>query len=150
MEILVNPPTVKGPAEWFTGDVWFDVVAAPPAPSRLRVNVVRFAPGSCTFWHRHGSGQMLRVTEGTARVGARDGTVIEVHPGESLWTPPGEWHWHGAGPESFMTHLAMWESGDGLAPDAEWAERVSEEQYRGARSDDRPGGGASPERETSR
>lgn len=93
---------------------------------------------------------MLRVTEGTARVGARDGTVIEVHPGESLWTPPGEWHWHGAGPESFMTHLAMWESGDGLAPDAEWAERVSEEQYRGARSDDRPGGGASPERETSR
>jgi quercetin dioxygenase-like cupin family protein len=95
----------------------------------LRVNVVRFAPGSRTFWHRHANGQALRVTEGLARVGTRDGHVVEVYPGRTLWTPPGQWHWHGAARETFMTHLAMWESADGAAPDTEWAERVTDEQY---------------------
>lgn len=129
MEILENPPTTKGPAHWFTGDVWFDVVAAPPAPSRLRVNTVRFAPGSRTFWHRHANGQTLHVTEGAARVGTRDGRVVELRPGQTLWTPPGEWHWHGATPGTFMSHLAMWEADDGVPPATEWAEPVTDEQY---------------------
>jgi quercetin dioxygenase-like cupin family protein len=131
MEIVTNPATTKGPTHMFTGDVWFDVIAAPPAPSRLRVNAVRFAPGSHTFWHRHANGQTLHVTDGVARVGTRDGTVVELHPGQTIWTPPGEWHWHGAAPETFMSHLAMWETGDGSAPDAEWAEAVSDDQYQG-------------------
>ncbi|MEZ0448329.1 (R)-mandelonitrile lyase [Cellulomonas sp. ICMP 17802] len=130
MEITPLPPTQKGPAQWFTGDVWFDVLAAPPAPARLRANAVRFAPGAHTFWHRHVNGQTLHVTEGTARVGTRDGTVVELRPGQTVWTPPGEWHWHGAAPDRFMTHLAMWEIGDGTAgPDTEWAEEVTDEQY---------------------
>ena len=133
MQILPTAPeagTAKGPADWFTGDVWFDVVAAPPAPSRLRVNAVHFAPGAHTFWHRHANGQTLHVTEGVARVGTRDGQVVEVRPGQTIWTPPGEWHWHGATPGTFMTHLAMWEAGDGTdGPDTDWAEEVTTEQY---------------------
>ena len=130
MEITPLPPTTKGPATTFTGDVWFDVLAAPPEPARLRVNAVRFAPGAHTFWHRHARGQTLHVTEGTALVGARDGTVIELAPGQTAWTPPGEWHWHGAAPESFMTHLAMWEVADpGQGPDTEWADEVTDEEY---------------------
>ena len=66
MEIVTAPPTTKAPAAWFTGDVWFDVVAAPPPPARLRVNLVRFAPGARTFWHSHAVGQSLRVTQGVA------------------------------------------------------------------------------------
>lgn len=131
MEVLRNPPTTKGPAQWFTGDVWFDVVAAPPAPSRLRVNVVRFAPGSRTCWHRHANGQTLHVTEGVARVATRDCSVVVLHPGQTLWTPPGEWHWHGADPGTFMTHLAMWETGGGVTSDTEWAEPVTDERYHG-------------------
>ena len=69
MEITALTPTQHGPAEWFTGDVWFDVLAAPPAPGRLRVNAVHFAPGAHTCWHRHATGQTLHVTEGLARVG---------------------------------------------------------------------------------
>lgn len=133
MQFLPTAPeasTTKGPADWFTGDVWFDVVAAPPAPSRLRVNTVHFAPGARTFWHRHANGQTLHITEGVARVGTRDGQVVEVRPGHTLWTPPGEWHWHGATPGTFMTHLAMWEACDAAdGPDSDWAEEVTSEQY---------------------
>lgn len=132
MEITPSPSTQKGPAGWFTGDVWFDVVAAPPAPSRLRVNTVRFAPGARTYWHVHAAGQTLHVTQGVARVGTRDGRVLELRPGETVWCPPGEWHWHGAGPETFMEHLAMWETAD-TPNDAEtqWAEAVTGQQYTG-------------------
>jgi len=135
MEITPLPSTAKGPEQWFTGDVWFDVVAAPPQPSRLRVNAVHFAPGARTFWHRHANGQALHVTEGVARVGGRDGRVVELLPGQTHWTPAGEWHWHGAAPDRLMTHLAMWEAGDGSSgPDTEWAEPVTDEQYDAVRA----------------
>ncbi|MFI2754504.1 cupin domain-containing protein [Cellulomonas sp. P22] len=131
MEIVPQQPTQKGPDAWFTGDVWFDVLAAPPLPARLRVNAVHFAPGARTAWHRHANGQSLHVTEGVARVGTRDGLVVEVQPGQTLWTPPGEWHWHGAVPDRLMTHLAMWEAGAAAGtPETEWAEQVTDEQYR--------------------
>ena len=129
MEIITAPPTTKAPTTWFTGDVWFDVVAAPPAPSRLRVNLVRFAPGARTFWHSHAVGQSLRVTQGVARVGTRDGVVVEVHPGQTLWCPPGEEHWHGAGPDGFVEHLAMWETTDARdGSETTWAEEVTDEE----------------------
>lgn len=133
MQILPTAPeapSAQGPAEWFTGEVWIDVVAVPPDPSRLRVNAVHFTPGARTHWHRHANGQTLHVTEGVARMGTRDGAVLEVRPGQTVWTPPGEWHWHGAAPGAFMTHLAMWEIGaaDG-GPDTEWGEAVTDAQY---------------------
>lgn len=129
MEIRKKRPSTKGPAGMFTGDVWFDVIAAGEPPSRLRVNVVRFSPGAHTAWHRHVNGQTLHVTEGIGLVQSRGGEITEIRPGDTIYTPPGEWHWHGAAPEHFMTHLAMWEGlADGQqGPETEWAEHVIDE-----------------------
>jgi quercetin dioxygenase-like cupin family protein len=116
----------------FTGDAWFDVIAMGEAPSRLRVNIVRFAPGARTAWHRHAAGQTLHLVDGQGLVQSREAEVVLLRPGDTVWTPPGEWHWHGATPEDFMVHLAMWESlGEG-EPGSEtaWGEHVTDEQYR--------------------
>ncbi|WP_427005380.1 (R)-mandelonitrile lyase [Pseudarthrobacter sp. H2] len=129
MEIQPKKPSVKGPAAMFTGDVWFDVVAAPqPEPSRMRVNSVHFAPCARTAWHSHAVGQTLHVTEGVGRLQSRGGEVIEIRPGDTIYTPPGEWHWHGAAPEHFMTHLAMWEA-PAEGPESEWGDLVTDEEY---------------------
>jgi quercetin dioxygenase-like cupin family protein len=130
MEMQPTLPTTKAPAERFTGDVWFDMLAAPPPPARLRVNVVRFAPGARTHWHSHAVGQSLHVMQGVARVGTRDGNVLEVQPGQTVRCPPDEEHWHGAGPDAFMEHLAMWETTEARdGSETTWAEAVSDEQY---------------------
>ena len=123
MEIQPKRPSTKGPAEMFTGDVWFDVIAQ---RERLRVNLVRFAPGARTAWHRHANGQTLHVTDGRGLVRSRGGEVVEIRAGDTVHTPPGEWHWHGAAPDHFMAHLAMWESlGEGQAgPETEWGDHV--------------------------
>ncbi|WP_327111832.1 cupin domain-containing protein [Streptomyces sp. NBC_01341] len=133
MEFVKPLPTTKAPAEWFTGDVWFDVIQAGEEPSRLRANMVRFAPGARTAWHHHAVGQTLHVVSGTALVGTRDGTLLEAHPGETVSCPPGEEHWHGATPDRFMEHLALWESpGDGR-PETTWLEKVTDDVYGAAR-----------------
>jgi quercetin dioxygenase-like cupin family protein len=124
VEILTKQPSVKGPAQMFTGDVWFDVIAKGEEPSRMRVNLVRFAPGARTAWHSHAVGQTLHVAAGVGLVQSSGGGVIEIRPGDTVYTPPGEWHWHGAAPDHFMSHLAMWE-GDETA----WGEHVNDEQY---------------------
>lgn len=126
MKQLPPGTTTKGSAEMFTGDVHFDVIARGEAPSRLRVNTVRFAPGARTAWHSHRLGQTLHVTDGTGVVVTRD-EVIVTRPGDTVHTPPGEEHWHGALPEHFMTHLAMWEDDD-----ATWGEHVTDDEYRRA------------------
>ncbi|HEX2307077.1 MAG TPA: cupin domain-containing protein [Jatrophihabitantaceae bacterium] len=123
----------KGPAANFTGDVWFDVITRGQEPSRIRVNTVRFAPGARTAWHRHAVGQTLHVTDGVGRVQARGGDVLDIRAGDTIYTPPGEWHWHGAAPDNFMIHLAMWEgTGRDDVPETEWGEHVTDEEY-GAR-----------------
>jgi quercetin dioxygenase-like cupin family protein len=123
--------TQKGPADWFTGDVYLDTIASPTAPSRVAAALVHFTPGARTAWHSHALGQTLYVTEGIALVGTRDGTVIVARPGQVIYTPPGEEHWHGATPSDFMVHIAMYEGtadGDG----ATWLEHVTDDQYRAA------------------
>lgn len=131
MHLQPSRPSMKGPAEMFTGDVFFDVIAAGSPPSRLRVNAVHFTPGARTAWHRHANGQTLHVTEGAGLVQSRGGEILAIRPGDTIYTPPGEWHWHGAAPEHFMTHLAMWESlADGQeGPETEWGDHVPDEQY---------------------
>jgi len=130
VEILKKAPSAKGPAEWFTGDVWFDVIAKGEEPSRLRVNSVHFTPSARTAWHRHAVGQTLHVTEGVGLVQARNGQVIEIRPGDTIYTLPGEWHWHGATPDHFMTHLAMWDRpGEGRGPETEWGDLVTDAEY---------------------
>ncbi|TDO45855.1 quercetin dioxygenase-like cupin family protein [Kribbella sp. VKM Ac-2527] len=131
MEILPKRPSAKGPAEWFTGDVYFDVITRGEEPSRIRVNVVRFTPCARTGWHRHAVGQTLHVTEGVGRIQARGGDVLEIRPGDTIYTPPGEWHWHGAAPDHFMTHIAMWEvpAPDSGVPETEWGDLVTDAEY---------------------
>lgn len=128
MELRPKQPSTKGPTELFTGDVWFDVLARGEEPSRMRVNVVRFAPGARTAWHSHAVGQTLHVTEGVGLVQARDGKILKIHPGDTIYTPPGEWHWHGAAPDHFMTHLAMWE-GPAEGEESTWGTHVTDEEY---------------------
>jgi quercetin dioxygenase-like cupin family protein len=123
VEILPKPPSVKGPPAWFTGDVYFDVIARGDGESRVRVNTVRFSPHARTAWHSHGLGQTLHVTEGIGIVANRDEVII-MRPGDTVHTPPGEEHWHGALPDRFMSHLAIWE-GD----DATWGDHVSDDEY---------------------
>ena len=134
MEIQAKKPSVKGPAQMFTGDVWFDVIAAPqPEPSRMRVNAVHFAPCARTAWHSHAVGQTLHVTEGVGLVQARGGEVTEIRPGDTIYTPPGDWHWHGAAPDHFMTHLAMWEAPAEGGAESEWGDLVTDEEYNGTK-----------------
>ena len=132
MQIEPTTPTVKNPPEQFAGDVWLDVVASPHTEDqRMTVATVRFAPGARTAWHSHARGQYLRVISGVARVGDRDGNVYEVHAGQTLYTPPGQEHWHAAGGGGFMEHLAMLESGDDPATTTTWLEHVSDADLAG-------------------
>ncbi|MEU6246951.1 cupin domain-containing protein [Glycomyces sp. NPDC047010] len=124
MELIAKRPTAAGPADWFTGAVYIDQLVAAEAPARLRAGLVRFTPGARTHWHLHSLGQTLHIVAGIALVGTRDGTVIEAHPGDTVWTPPNEEHWHGAADDQFMAHLAMWE-GD----DVTWNEAVTDDAY---------------------
>jgi len=134
MQIEPKQPTSKNPPEQFAGDVWLDVVAAPhEADQRMTVATVRFAPGARTAWHSHARGQYIRVTQGVARFGQRDGTVIDVHPGETIYTAPGEEHFHAAAGDSFMEHLAMIESADDPATTTTWLEHISDADDEGRR-----------------
>ena len=129
MRRLPKAPTTKGPAEMFTGDVWFDVIVRGDDPSRLRANTVRFAPCARTAWHTHAVGQTLYVTEGVGYVQVRGGEPVEMHPGDVVWTPPGEEHWHGAAPGRFMTHIALWEAPVGGGEETMWGEHVTDAEY---------------------
>ena len=130
MKILTPQPSTQGPAAWFTGVVHFDVIA-PGDQARGKVNAVHFTPGARTAWHRHLNGQTLHVTQGIGLTQSRGGGVAVLRPGDTVWCPPGEWHWHGAAPDHHMTHLAIW---DGIAEgqegvETEWADHVTDEEY---------------------
>jgi quercetin dioxygenase-like cupin family protein len=136
MDIRPKQPTTRGGPERFDGDVWLDVIAHGEGPSRIRVSTVRFAPGARNAWHRHAVGQTLHVSEGIGRVQARGGPVIEVRAGDTIETAPGEWHWHGAAPDHFMTHLAIWEA-PAAGPESEWGDHVSDAEYAGQATEPR-------------
>jgi quercetin dioxygenase-like cupin family protein len=138
MEIQGRPVAAKGDGDRFTGEVWVETLVRAELPSRLRVNAVHFAPGARTAWHAHAVGQTLIVTEGVGRVQSRGGEVHDVRPGDTIATPPGEWHWHGAAPDHVMTHLAVWEAPTGSGPESEWGAAVTEDEYLGARSPAQP------------
>jgi quercetin dioxygenase-like cupin family protein len=132
MELRPVNPTVKAPAERFTGDVYLTPIANGREPSRMTVALVRFTPGARTNWHSHAVGQTLHVTEGVGLVGTRDGSVLRIHAGETVVCPPGEDHWHGAAAATFMSHLAMLEGlPDGGDPTT-WLEPLDDGQYKAA------------------
>jgi quercetin dioxygenase-like cupin family protein len=102
LELKPLSPTAKAPAQNFTGDVYVNQIKTPDEPSRLIVGYVRFAPGARTNWHSHALGQTLYCTDGIGLVVTRDGAVIRMRSGDTVWTPPGEEHWHGATPGNMM------------------------------------------------
>jgi quercetin dioxygenase-like cupin family protein len=120
-------PIADGSAEYFTGSVRIETLVQPPDPARIRANSVTFEAGARTAWHTHPLGQTLLVTAGIGWVQAWGGPVSEIRPGDVVWIPPGEKHWHGATRTSAMTHLAFQEALDGKP--VEWLEQVSEAQY---------------------
>ncbi len=128
MQIQPKPPTVKAPGDTFTGDAWFDVIAHGEEPSRIRASVVRFAPGGRNAWHTHAMGQTVHVIDGIGRMQGRGDAVIEIRPGDTIHTPPGEWHWHGAAPDHFMTHFTVYEA-PAEGPETQWGEQVSDTEY---------------------
>jgi len=120
-------PSARGAADWFTGDVRIDALNDAPEPARVFCATVTFEPGARTAWHTHPLGQTLIVTSGCGWAQCEGGPKEEIRPGDVVWIPPGEKHWHGAGATTAMTHIAIQEAMDGKA--VNWMEKVSEEQY---------------------
>jgi quercetin dioxygenase-like cupin family protein len=134
-----SQPSAKGPSEWFTGTVRIDPLFQAPDPALVQGASVTFEPGTRTAWHIHPLGQTLIVTAGCGWAQREGGPVEEIRPGDVVWFPPNEKHWHGAIPTTAMTHIAMThiamthiatqEKLDGKA--VNWLEHVSDQQYRG-------------------
>jgi len=122
--------TGRGPANWFTGDVYIDAIRSPDSQSAIGCAHVRFTPGARTAWHHHPHGQTLYVTDGIGLVSSRGGKVVEIRPGDVVYIGPGEEHWHGATPDRFMAHIAIQEA-DEQAGVVTWLEHVTDEEYAG-------------------
>lgn len=120
-------PSGKGPADWFTGTVRIDPLFAAEEPGRVTGALVTFEPGARTAWHTHPAGQTLVVTSGLGRAQREGGPIEDIRPGDVVWFPAGERHWHGAAPDVAMSHIAIQEAIDGSA--VTWMEHVSDAQY---------------------
>lgn len=131
MQIIPNgsQPSVAGPDAWFTGTVRIDAPFHGSGDARLGGATVTFEPGARTAWHTHPLGQLLIVTVGRGRVQREGGPVETIHAGDIVWFEPGEKHWHGAAPETAMSHIAIAEALDGNV--VEWMEKVTDAQYGG-------------------
>jgi quercetin dioxygenase-like cupin family protein len=124
---LQRPGSRRGPGEWFTGEVWIDAISAGP---HVRLLSVHFTPGARTAWHTHPFGQTIHVTEGAGLAQTRGGPIEPIRAGDTVFFEPNEEHWHGAGPSTFMTHLAMQEVADD-GSDAVWGAPVTDAEYAG-------------------
>ncbi len=125
MDVQHGGPTVRGPENWFTGEVWIDPITTGHGDHQLSLGNVHFTPGARTAWHAHSLAQTLYVTEGEGLVQARGEAVKRIRPGDIVHVAGVEWHWHGAAPDHFMTHLSLAEG------DTEWGEHVSDAEYHG-------------------
>jgi quercetin dioxygenase-like cupin family protein len=130
MEItrIASTPSIKGPANWFTGAVRIDPLFDANESRRGASATVTFEPGARTAWHTHPLGQTLIIVSGLGWVQREGGLVEEVRPGDVVWFEPNEKHWHGASATNGMSHIAIQENLNGEVVD--WLEQVSDEQYR--------------------
>ena len=122
-----SQPSTRGPADWFTGTVRIDPLFTAPDPARVAAATVTFEPGARTAWHTHPLGQTLLVTAGLGRAQREGGPVEVIRPGDVVWFAPSERHWHGAAPDTAMTHIAIQERLNGSPVD--WLEHVTDAQY---------------------
>jgi quercetin dioxygenase-like cupin family protein len=118
----------KGPEDWFTGDVQVDMLFPSNETAHYSGAYVTYQPGARTAWHLHPAGQHMIVTSGVGLTGTRDGKIVTFKAGDTVWCPPDIDHWHGATPDSPMTHLVLTGVLDGR--NVIWKEKVSDEQYR--------------------
>lgn len=118
-----------GPADWFTGQSWMEDLGTLPTPAPTRILRVTFAPGARTAWHTHPLGQVLSILDGVAWIGREGEPVCKAHAGDSVQFAPGERHWHGAGPERLMTHLAVQATDPEAGQETLWEEHVGDEEY---------------------
>jgi len=121
--------SLPGSPDYFTGRVRQEPIVDAAAPARIKATMVTFEPGARTAWHTHPLGQTLIVTSGSGLAQTEGGPITPIRAGDSIWFPPGEKHWHGAGPTTAMTHIAIQEALDGKAVD--WLEHVSDADYAG-------------------
>ena len=130
MEIkrIGSQPSAKGPSEWFTGTVRIDPLFQASEPALVQCASVSFEPGARTAWHSHPLGQILIVTAGCGWAQRAGGPIEEIRPGDVVWFPPGEKHWHGAAPTTAMTHIAIQERLNDKVVD--WMEQVTDEEYK--------------------
>ena len=120
--------TMIGPEDWFTGAVYVDALAASSDGSRINASNVHFTPGARTAWHTHPHGQTIYVTEGVGLCQRRGGSVSAIYPGDRVFFEPDEDHWHGATPDRYMTHIAMYEVDD-EGNSVVWGDAVTDEEY---------------------
>ena len=123
-----SQPSTKGSSEYFTGSVRIDPLFPVRDPSRVSAASVTFEPAARTAWHTHPLGQTLIITAGLGWVQYEGGPIEEVRSGDVVWFPPGLKHWHGATPNTAMTHTAVQETLN--VKNVAWMEKVSDEQYR--------------------
>jgi quercetin dioxygenase-like cupin family protein len=132
MQITRNSlDSTPGPAEWFTGTVFLDAVAAPSGGSRTASAIVHFTPGARTAWHTHPYGQTIFVTEGIGLCQREGGPIELIKPGDRVFFEDGENHWHGASPKRFMTHIAIQEADESGSP-VTWGRLVTDDEYTGS------------------
>ncbi|KQT53054.1 MULTISPECIES: cupin domain-containing protein [unclassified Aureimonas] len=127
-----SQPSSPGPADYFTGTVRLDQPFKGSEPARVAGAIVTFEPGARTAWHTHPLGQTLIVTAGLGWAQREGGPVEEIRPGDIVWFPSGEKHWHGATASTAMTHIAIAEAEGGKSVD--WLEKVADDQYRAPES----------------
>jgi quercetin dioxygenase-like cupin family protein len=127
-----SQPSAKGPAEFFSGTVRLDPLFQAPAPARVATASVTFEPGARSAWHTHPLGQILVVTSGCGLTQCEGEAPVRIRAGDVIWCPPGHKHWHGATPETAMTHIAIQEALDGTF--VNWLEKVTDEEYAAAAS----------------
>ena len=129
MQVFKNATrdTFSGPSDWFTGSVHVEMLFTPTEPARTSGGNVTFEPNARTAWHSHPLGQMLIVTAGSGFIQKWGEEPQPITIGDVVWIAPNEKHWHGATPQSSMTHIAIQEALDGST--VTWLEHVSDEQY---------------------
>ena len=127
-------PSQAGPAEWFTGSVRVEPLNSAPAPARVACASVTFEPGARTAWHTHPLGQTLIVTAGSGWAQSEGEPIVAIRPGDVIWFPPGQRHWHGAAATTGVTHIAIQEALEGQA--ADWMEKVTDAEYGAAPTPD--------------
>jgi len=125
-----SSPVAIGAAENFSGTARISSPFQAQSPGRASGATVSFEPGARTAWHTHPLGQTLIVTAGLGLVQQQGQAVQVIRPGDVVTIPANVRHWHGAAPETSMTHVAIAEKDQGIS--VRWQEKLADADYQAA------------------